>query len=289
MDKTNLSKPKSFLERIKGFFSGAQAGEHAEELEAALIQADVAPEVAAEMTALLRSKKITDYEKAREHLKNVFREKLSAVKAPVIPRDFCVILLTGVNGAGKTTAASKMAALYKAAGKKVLMIAADTFRAAAVEQLASWGERTGTAVHKGATGADPASVVFDGMLRAKKEGYNLVIADTAGRLQNKENLMSEMAKIKRVILRETPEEKIIPLIVIDANTGGNAYGQAKEFAAAVGLKGVILTKYDSTARGGSVIKISSGLNLPVVFLTFGEQPGDIEEFEAGKFVEELFN
>jgi fused signal recognition particle receptor len=167
-------------------------------------------------------------------------------------------------------------------------VAADTFRAAASEQLDAWADAAGVEIIKGMDGADPASVVFDGLAAAKKGGYDRVIIDTAGRLHTKGSLMQELEKMKRVVLKETRPGDMEIFIVIDANTGKNAYAQAKQFNETLGLTGVILTKFDSPAKGGSVVRIRSELNLPIIYYTFGEKMGDIEEFDAERFVEKMF-
>jgi fused signal recognition particle receptor len=281
--------PKSFLDKIKSVFSGNTPKAHIEELEQAMIEADIDLEIIEGLVSGLKSEKIPSFESAKEFLKKHFMARLSpgAGKRPCSGAPL-ILLLVGINGAGKTTTAAKLAGLHKKDGKRVMFIAADTFRAAAAEQLEAWAGSTGVDIIRGMDGADPASVVFDGLIAAKKAGHETVIIDTAGRLHTKENLMQELLKIKKIIVREMPAAGLEILIIVDANTGKNAFTQAKQFNETLGLTGVILTKFDSTSKGGSVVKIRSELNLPVLYYTFGENVEDIAEFNAEKFVERLF-
>jgi fused signal recognition particle receptor len=289
MGNKAFSGPKSFLDKIKSVFSGKTPNEHIEELEQAMIEADIDLGITEELVNGLKSEKIHSFESTKEFLKEHFMAKLAqgGGKKPH-PQAPLVILLAGINGAGKTTTAAKLAALYKKDGKKVMFIAADTFRAAAAEQLEAWAGSTGVDIIRGMDGADPASVVFDGLVAAKKAGHDTVIIDTAGRLHTKGNLMQELLKIKKIIIREMPAAGLEILIIVDANTGKNAFAQAKQFDETLGLTGAILTKFDSTSKGGSVIRIRSELGLPILYYTFGEKVEDIEEFNAEKFVERLF-
>jgi fused signal recognition particle receptor len=281
-------KPRTFLDKIRSVFSSATPREHIEELEQAMIEADIDLEIVEELTEGLRSEKLPSFEAARDFLKKIFVEKLAgAAKGPASGMPV-VMLLVGINGAGKTTTAAKLAALHKKQGRKVMFIAADTFRAAAAEQLETWADRTGVDIIRGMDGADPASVVFDGLTAARKSGHEVMIVDTAGRLHTKGSLMQELEKIKKVITREMPSAALETYIIVDANTGKNAYAQAKQFNESIGLTGVILTKFDSTSKGGSVIKIRHDLKLPIVYYTFGEDMADIDEFNPEKFVEKLF-
>lgn len=200
-----------------------------------------------------------------------------------------VVLLVGVNGSGKTTSAGKLAARLRAGGKRVLLVAGDTFRAAASDQLAIWAERTKSEIVRGAEGADPAAVVFDAIAAAKARRAEVVIVDTAGRLQTKTNLMEELKKIARVIERETGAAPAETLLVLDGTTGQNALSQARLFHAATPLTGTIVTKLDSTAKGGIVVAIVEELEVPVKFVGFGEGVGDFEPFESRAFVNELFD
>ncbi|MCE5299887.1 MAG: signal recognition particle-docking protein FtsY [Spirochaetia bacterium] len=287
MEKNSFLKPRSFLDRLKTIFSKGPAGEHIDDLEQTLIEADIDITIVEELMEALRSGSATSFEDAKKFLKKTFMDKLGAgrEKSHDLRR---VVLLTGINGAGKTTTASKLANLYKKMGRKVLLVAADTFRAAAIEQLADWAGQTGTDIVKGTRDGDPASAVFEGLQKAKKEGHDLVLVDTAGRLHTKVNLMQELEKVKRITLREFPEEQLDILIIIDANTGKNAFNQAKEFNNSLKLTGVILTKFDSTSKGGSIIRIKSELNLPIKYMTYGEKMDDISIFDPEEFVENLF-
>ncbi|MFP4465441.1 MAG: signal recognition particle-docking protein FtsY [Candidatus Goldiibacteriota bacterium] len=290
MTKTDkFSRPRSFLGKIKSFFDRGDIKEYLDELEELLISADIDMDIVDEMSELLEKNKLKTYEEAAGFLKKEFEKKLShdgaglEIKAPLH-----ILLLTGINGSGKTSTAAKLAWLFKKKGKKVMFAAADTFRAAAIQQLASWAEKLGVELISGMENADPASVVYDAVMKAKKDRADLLIVDTAGRLHTKKNLMQELEKIKKIAMREVAEENIDAYIIIDANTGKNAYMQAKEFNACIKLSGIVLTKFDSSAKGGSVIGIRSGLNLPVKYITFGETSADIEEFSARKFTDELF-
>lgn len=200
-----------------------------------------------------------------------------------------VILLVGINGSGKTTLASKLAHYYKNQNKKVLFVAADTFRAAAVEQLDNWGTKLGVDVVQGVANQDPASVVYAGCEKFKNENYDVVIVDTAGRLQTKTNLMQELGKVKRVVSKVIPNEQVSTLLTVDAMLGQNSFVQAQEFNEAVDLSGVVLTKMDGTGKGGIVVAIAQQLNLPVVFISFGEQPEDLKLFDAQEYVRDLID
>ena len=199
-----------------------------------------------------------------------------------------VMLVVGVNGSGKTTTVGKLATRLRAEGKRVLLIAADTFRAAAAEQLAVWAERSGSALIRGAEGADPASVVFDGLRAAKARGADVVFVDSAGRLQTKTNLMEELKKIRRVVERELGEPPAETLLVIDATNGQNAISQAKLFHAATQLTGIVITKLDSTARGGVLVAIVDELEVPIKFAGLGERPEDLHPFVPAEFIDALF-
>ena len=199
-----------------------------------------------------------------------------------------VILVIGVNGAGKTTTIGKMSAQFKKEGKSVILGAADTFRAAAIEQLDVWSQRAGVPIVKHNEGSDPASVVFDTIASGKYKGCDLIICDTAGRLHNKKNLMDELAKISRIVHRELPESDVETLLVLDATTGQNAVNQAREFSKVADISGIVLTKLDGTARGGVVITIRNELNLPVKFIGVGEGIDDLQPFNAIQFTDGLF-
>ncbi len=286
---TKFSKPRSFLDKIRDLFTGKEAAACIEDIEQSLIEADIDLAIVDETVELIKKNRIKSYEEARVFLKKVFTEKLSDSSVKREIKGLYIIVLVGINGAGKTTAASKLASYYLSKNKKVMMAAADTFRAAAIEQLETWGNRLGVAVIKGRENGDPAAVVYDAVVQAKKSQTDVLIVDTAGRLHTKSNLMQEIVKIKKVILKEVEEESVDTFIIIDANIGKNGYIQAKEFNEAMKLTGVVLTKFDSSAKGGSIIHIKSDLGLPVKFITFGENTGDIEEFSAKRFVDEMFD
>ena len=198
------------------------------------------------------------------------------------------MMMVGVNGAGKTTSIGKIAHLLKNQGKKVMIVAADTFRAAAIEQLEVWAERAGVDFFRKPEGSDPASVVFDGLKKAKSENYDVVIIDTAGRLHTKKNLMDELGKIQKIIDREVPEASKEILLVLDGTTGQNAISQAKEFSSVTNITGLVLTKIDGTAKGGIVIGLCSEMNMPVKYIGVGEKIDDLQEFNAEDFAKALF-
>ena len=264
-----------------------------EELEEALILSDVGAETAMKIVDNLRKKikleKIEDSEKVKDALKeeiyNILTEKDNSLNLSTKP---AVMLVVGVNGAGKTTSIGKIAANLKAEGKKVLVAAADTFRAAAIEQLEVWTERAGVDIIKRPEGSDPASVVFDAISKTKSGDYDVVIIDTAGRLHTKKNLMDELGKMQRIIDRELPDAAKEVLIVLDGTTGQNALIQAKEFSEVTNITGIILTKLDGTAKGGVVIGICSELNVPVKLIGVGEKIEDLQVFNAEEFAKALF-
>lgn len=198
-------------------------------------------------------------------------------------------LLVGINGSGKTTCISKLATLYAAEGKKVLLVAADTFRAAAPEQLQAWAQRTNSTLILGSPGQDPAAVVFTGCEEFKKGGYDKLIIDTAGRLHTKTNLMNELAKIRRIISKQLPEAEVNTLLTIDAMLGQNSFEQAKLFKESTQVNGIILTKMDGTGKGGIVFAITQELQIPVAYITFGEQPDQIKKFDSKEYVHDLLN
>lgn len=264
-----------------------------EELEEALILSDVGAETAMKIVDNLRKRikleKIEDSEKVKDALKEeiykILTEKNNELDLSGNP---AVMMVVGVNGAGKTTSIGKIAANLKAEGKKVLVAAADTFRAAAIEQLEVWTERAGVDIIKRPEGSDPASVVFDAISKAKSGDYDVLIIDTAGRLHTKKNLMDELGKMQRIIDRELPETSKEVLIVLDGTTGQNALIQAKEFSEVTNITGIILTKLDGTAKGGVVIGICSELNVPVKLIGVGEKLEDLQKFNAEDFAKALF-
>lgn len=264
-----------------------------EELEELLVMGDVGVPTAEHICNILRKKVkengVTDPDKIFNMLRETVAEMLKGGEELHIGTKPSVILVIGVNGVGKTTSIGKIASKLTKEGKKVIMGAADTFRAAAIDQLEIWAQRSGAQIVKQSEGSDPASVVFDSIAVAKARGADVVICDTAGRLHNKKHLMDELAKISRVIDRELPGADKEVLLVLDATTGQNAVNQAREFKNAAGITGIILTKLDGTARGGVVLAIRENLNIPVKFIGVGEQVDDLQPFNADEFAEALFN
>jgi fused signal recognition particle receptor len=264
-----------------------------EELEAALIQADVGVRVAQELLDRLRERVrregVTRAEDLRAMLKAELRALLKDPPPLNLGRDpLEVVLVVGVNGSGKTTTVAKLAHRFRQQGRRVLLAAADTFRAAAGEQLEIWAERAGVPCIGGQPGADPGAVLFDALQAARARGYDLVLADTAGRLHTKYNLMQELQKVRRVATKAVPGAPHEVWLVLDATTGQNALPQAREFHQAVGVTGLILSKLDGTAKGGAVFAIARELGLPVRFVGVGEGLEDLLPFDADAFVEELF-
>ena len=263
-----------------------------EELEEILVMADIGVTTATEICDILRKKikeqGIKDPQEIRTLLKEIIAEMLGEDKGLNLDTKPSIILVIGVNGVGKTTTIGKLSAQLKAQNKKVVLGAADTFRAAAIDQLGIWAERSGVTMVKSVEGTDPASVVFDTIASAKSKGADVIICDTAGRLHNKKNLMDELAKIYRVIGRELPEASLETLLVLDAATGQNAVNQAREFKNVADITGIVLTKLDGTAKGGIVIPIHNELNIPVKYIGVGEGIDDLQPFNAKEFVEGIF-
>ncbi len=264
-----------------------------EELEEILITSDIGMDTTMEIIEKLREKirreKINDTELVIPTLKSVIKEMMmEGAEEEEDKEGRRVLLVIGVNGVGKTTSIGKLAAKNKAEGKKVLLAAADTFRAAAIDQLEVWSQRAGVDIIKQSEGSDPAAVVFDAVTAAKSRNADLLICDTAGRLHNKKNLMNELSKINRIIDREYSEAKKETLLVLDGTTGQNAVIQAKQFMEACPIDGIILTKLDGTAKGGVVISIKQTLNIPVRYIGVGEGIEDLQEFDAEAFAEALF-
>lgn len=269
-----------------------------DDLEDMLIESDVGYDMAMKLSDSLREEVKLENAKSKQEVSNVIIEKMvdlyeeagrdenpdlqMAAEGPT------VIMFVGVNGAGKTTTIGKMAALFKRQGKKVLLAAADTFRAGATEQLDVWAKRDGVDIVTGPENGDPAAVVFDAVQRAKRDRYDVLFVDTAGRLQNKVNLMNELAKMKRILTREIPEAPHEVLLVLDATTGQNALNQAKLFKQSTDVTGIVLTKLDGTARGGIVLAIRNELHLPVKYVGLGEKLDDLQKFNASDFVYGLF-
>lgn len=294
--KTGLSKTRSSmvknLEGMLGSFTKIDE-ELFDELEEILITSDVgvatSTKVCTKLRAMVKETGTTNPAEVTSLLKFILIEMLSGGEELDLSTKPAVVLIIGVNGVGKTTTIGKMAADLKGRGKRVLLGAADTFRAAAIEQLGIWAERSGCEMVHHAEGADPAAVVFDAITAGKARGADVILCDTAGRLHNKKNLMDELGKISRVIEREAPDCAKEVLLVLDATTGQNAVNQAKQFKEAAGLTGIILTKLDGTARGGVVIAIKDELGLPIKYIGVGEQIDDLQPFNASDFVEALFD
>ena len=294
----SLKKTRTgFGARLNAFFANFRSVDEDffEELEELLIVSDVGVQVASNLTEELRYEAKLENAKKPEALRRVIIEKLVELyekdgnynESINFQDGLTVMLFVGVNGVGKTTSIGKLANRYKQAGKKVMLVAADTFRAGAVAQLAEWGRRVDVPVVTGPEKADPASVVFDGMERAVAEGIDILMIDTAGRLQNKENLMAELEKIGRIIKRVVPEAPHETFLALDASTGQNALVQAKEFSKITPVTGIVLTKIDGTARGGVVLAIREELNIPVKLIGFGEKIDDIGEFNSENFMKSL--
>ncbi|WP_061586950.1 signal recognition particle-docking protein FtsY [Streptococcus oralis] len=294
----SLKKTRTgFGARLNAFFANFRSVDEDffEELEELLIMSDVGVQVASNLTEELRYEAKLENAKKPDSLRRVIIEKLVELYEKDGNYDeqihfqdgLTVMLFVGVNGVGKTTSIGKLAHRYKQAGKKVMLVAADTFRAGAVAQLAEWGRRVDVPVVTGPEKADPASVVFDGMERAVAEGIDILMIDTAGRLQNKDNLMAELEKIGRIIKRVLPEAPHETFLALDASTGQNALVQAKEFSKITPVTGIVLTKIDGTARGGVVLAIREELNIPVKLIGFGEKIDDIGEFNSENFMKGL--
>ena len=294
----SLKKTRTgFGARLNAFFANFRSvdEEFFEELEELLIMSDVGVQVASNLTEELRYEAKLENAKKPDALRRVIIEKLVELyekdgnydESIHFQDGLTVMLFVGVNGVGKTTSIGKLAHRYKQAGKRVMLVAADTFRAGAVAQLAEWGRRVDVPVVTGPEKADPASVVFDGMERAVAEGIDILMIDTAGRLQNKDNLMAELEKIGRIIKRVVPEAPHETFLALDASTGQNALVQAKEFSKITPLTGIVLTKIDGTARGGVVLAIREELNIPVKLIGFGEKIDDIGEFNSENFMKGL--
>ncbi|MDT2640015.1 signal recognition particle-docking protein FtsY [Enterococcus dongliensis] len=299
-DKGLEKTRKSFGERMNELFARFRRVDEDffEELEETLIGADVGFDTAIKLTDSLRQEVKLKNAKKPAQIQNVIIEKLVDIyeaeginenNAINLQSDgLSVILFVGVNGTGKTTSIGKLAKQYKDDGKKVLLAAADTFRAGAIDQLVVWGERSGVEVVRGNAGGDPAAVVFDAVDKAKNENYDILLIDTAGRLQNKVNLMNELEKIKRVIQREFPTAPHEVLLVVDATTGQNALVQARQFKETTDVTGLVLTKLDGTAKGGIVLAIRNELHLPVKLVGLGEGINDLEVFDSNDFAVGLF-
>ncbi|MEN6594544.1 MAG: signal recognition particle-docking protein FtsY [Clostridiaceae bacterium] len=291
--KTGLGKTRTSL--LARLFGGKESVNEAfyEELEEALILADVGAQsterLLDDLQKTIKAQKITSREQARRELERLIADAVRTEQPFSADLGASVLLIVGVNGVGKTTSIGKLASIYRQNGRKVMLAAADTFRAAAAEQLGEWAKRADVPMVKHNEGADPAAVVFDAIASYKAKGCDLLICDTAGRLHNKTNLMNELGKIKRVITRELPETPCETLLVLDAVTGQNAVAQAKAFTEVCPLDGVILTKLDGTAKGGVVISICETLHVPVRFVGVGEHIDDLQPFDPELFAEALLS
>ena len=287
-----LKKTKDNLSgMLRVLFSKNKLGdEFYEELEEILISSDVSVATAEEVVERVKEKaiegKLKDEAYVTDLLRGILTEILEEAEVPDLSYP-CVSMLVGVNGVGKTTTIGKLAHYFLEKGKSVTVAAADTFRAAASEQLAVWAERAKVRIVKHEEGSDPAAVIFDAVSSAKAKGTDVVIVDTAGRLHVKDNLMKELQKMDRVVTREYPEADFLKLLVLDATTGQNAVSQARTFDEAVELDGLVLTKLDGTAKGGFVFSLAAELALPVIFAGVGEKMEDLERFDAKSFVEAI--
>ena len=287
-----LKKTKEAIaKKFYSLFTGRELDdEFYEDLENVLISSDVGVEATEQILERFRDecfeRRISKADDAKELLRQIMVE---SIDYEIAPYEYpLIILVAGVNGVGKTTAIGKLAKFFKSRGKSVVMAAADTFRAAAGEQLEVWSQRAGVRLIKHEEGSDPAAVVFDALSSAKAKGTDVVLIDTAGRLQNKKNLMNELAKINKVVERECPDADYRTYIVLDATTGQNALSQVQEFDEIIDIDGIILNKMDGTAKGGVVFAISAERELPVVFVGVGEKIDDLAEFDAKTFIDSIF-
>ena len=296
--KQGLTKSReTWVQKIGTIFQNLQWDEKSlEEMEESLLTADVGVKATDKLMQALRRQSPADSDdlsqdmsaKLQAAMVDMLRGSVTAPKrAPLSARPWVIIFL-GVNGVGKTTTIGKLAAQYRNEGKKVLLVAGDTFRAAAIEQLDAWGQRVGVDVVKHKAGADPSAVVFDGMQAAKSRNVDVLLIDTAGRLHTKVHLIEELKKIRRVITRELPDAPHETLLVLDATTGQNGLQQARVFKEATDISGIVLTKLDGTAKGGVIISIQEELGVPVQFIGVGEDVEDLQPFEAESFVQALF-
>lgn len=293
--KNGLKKTKTIItDRLDGLFSSYDKidDDFFDELMDVLLMADIgvttADYVTERLRAAIKEDKIKTTDEARNKLMQILADTVGEGEPLKLETKPSVILVIGVNGVGKTTSIGKIALDLKKNGKKVMLAAADTFRAAAIEQLEVWAERDNVPIVKQSEGADPAAVVFDAAAVAKKQGADVLIVDTAGRLHNKKNLIDELAKINRVLERELPGSSKETLLVLDASTGQNALVQAKEFTKAANITGIVLTKLDGTAKGGIVLAIKKELGIPVKYIGVGEGAEDLQPFNGNDFVKAMF-
>ncbi|OGD16681.1 MAG: signal recognition particle-docking protein FtsY [Candidatus Aminicenantes bacterium RBG_16_63_14] len=291
--REKLARTRKAFRKVEDLFqSGKRREEILDGLEEALILADVGVPAAGRVLESLRTKTRKDADAAE--LGRALRDELAALLSPradgpAADAGPTVILMVGVNGGGKTTSAAKLAARFKREGRRVVLAAADTFRAAAQEQLALWGKKLAIPVVKGSYGADPAAVVFDALQSFKAQQGDVLLVDTAGRIHTNTNLMNELEKVKRIVVRELPGARLESLLVLDATVGQNAVLQAREFLKFSGLTGIFLTKVDGTAKGGAAIAIAAELGLPITFIGVGEGEDDLFEFSPREFVEALLS
>ncbi len=293
MDEGLAKTRKGFFAGILDMINAGEINDHMyEDLEEQLILADTGVDESIRLVEELRGRVHKEHIKtasgALDALKSIIEEELKAENDMNLSGHPAVIMVIGVNGVGKTTSIAKLAKLYKDQGKRVMLAAGDTFRAAAAEQLSIWANRVDVPVVKHNEGADPAAVVFDAVQSAAARGYDIVICDTAGRLHNKQNLMNELSKITRSVNKACPTASVETLLVLDAITGQNAINQASQFVSAAGATGIILTKLDGTAKGGAVISVKQKLGLPVRFVGVGEGMDDLMEFSPEEFTNALF-
>lgn len=296
--KQGLTKSKeTFVEKVTAVFKTSRwDAATLDTMEEVLIGADVGVKATDKLMAALRKNVPANGENLGEEMAKRLQQAMIAMlqgkangsERPALSVRPWVILFLGVNGVGKTTTIGKIAAQFRAQGKKVLMVAGDTFRAAAIEQLEAWGQRAGVEVIKHKAGADPSAVVFDGLQAAKNRAIDVVLIDTAGRLHTKVHLIEELKKIRRIIVREQPDAPHETLLVIDATTGQNGMQQARVFKEATAISGIVLTKLDGTAKGGVIISIQEELGVPVKYVGVGEDIEDLQPFEPARFVQALF-
>ncbi len=292
--KAGLKKTKEVISfRLNKLFTGGVLDDDFfDELEFALLSADIgattSERILDELRDIVDEKMLRSREEVKSELKSIMVNILDENELPEYEYPL-VIMVSGVNGVGKTTAMGKLAKKFKEQGRSVLLVAADTFRAAAADQLTVWAERAGVRIVKQAEGADPGSVVFDALTSAKAKGNDVILIDTAGRLHNKKNLMDELGKISRIICREMPDATYLNYIVLDATTGQNALSQVDVFNEAVDIDGIILTKLDGTAKGGVVLAIAGELEVPVVYIGVGEGIDDLEDFDSKSFIDAILD
>jgi fused signal recognition particle receptor len=289
--KNTLNKVYSqFSSKVHALFSRNHIDEQTlVELEQLLIQADTGVSTTRAILQNIRSTFSKGELQKGDDLKKVLEQELISLLQSTSHQDAAVYILVGINGSGKTTFAGKLAYKYMQEGKKVLLVAGDTFRAAATEQLAQWAQKTGADIVIGKENQDPGSVIFNGCQQFNDGDYNVIIIDTAGRLQTKTNLMNELAKIKRIITKQLPEQQICTLLTVDAMLGQNSFEQAQLFHESMQLDGIVLTKMDGTGKGGIVFAINQTLNIPISFITFGEEKEKMQLFNAPEYVKQLLH